>query len=117
MQTPKPKKPTFRFSIYWMYAVILLFLVGMLYLDDNSVSKEVNYTQFCNIVEHGGVKSITVLSSRKEAKAVLSDSIAQQQFKTFTPGEGHEAYVITTIPDVGKFDEKTEAWRQQGVFT
>ena len=107
----------FRFSMYWMYAIILVFLLGMLYLDDNSISKEVNYTQFCNIVEHGGVKSITVLSTRKEAKAVLSDSIAKQQFKNFTPGEGHEAYVVTTIPDVGKFDEKTEAWRQQGVFT
>ena len=58
-----------------------------------------------------------MLSTRKEAKAVLSDSIAKQQFKNFTPGEGHEAYVVTTIPDVGKFDEKTEAWRQQGVFT
>ena len=77
----------FRFSMYWMYAIILVFLLGMLYLDDNSISKEVNYTQFCNIVEHGGVKSITVLSTRKEAKAVLSDSIAKQQFKNFTPGE------------------------------
>ena len=51
MQTPKPKKPMFRFSMYWMYAIILVFLLGMLYLDDNSISKEVNYTQFCNIVE------------------------------------------------------------------
>ena len=40
------KKPQIKFSLYWMYAFILLALFGMLYFDDNSVSDKVNYTEF-----------------------------------------------------------------------
>ena len=41
--TPK-KKRTIKFSMYWMYAVILVCLAGLFYLDDNSVTKEVSYS-------------------------------------------------------------------------
>ncbi len=32
--------------MYWMYAFVGLFLVGMLYLDDNSITKDVSYSDF-----------------------------------------------------------------------
>ena len=42
----KPKKTGIRFSMYWAYAIIIVFLLGMLYLDDNSLTKDVSYSKF-----------------------------------------------------------------------
>ena len=42
------KRPQIKFSMYWMYAFILLFLFGMVYLDDNSVTKKVSFSLFEN---------------------------------------------------------------------
>ena len=42
----KPKKRTIKFSMYWMYAIIILFLVGLYHFDNNAITKEVSYTNF-----------------------------------------------------------------------
>lgn len=39
----KKKKNPFGFSIFWMYAIILIVLGGFFYLEDNSISKEVSF--------------------------------------------------------------------------
>ena len=44
-KTPK-KKRTIKFSMYWMYAVILVCLAGLLYLNDKTITKEVSYYDF-----------------------------------------------------------------------
>ena len=48
MAEPKKKK-TIKFSLYWMYAVILLFLGGMFYMDQNAATLEVPYSQFSQV--------------------------------------------------------------------
>ena len=79
--SPK-KKPQIKFSMYWMYAVITLFLFAMFYLDDNSVSKEVNYSDFENYItdsinaRNHGITKITVDKKKGVAEAQLSDSLA-----------------------------------------
>ena len=39
MEQPKKNKPAIRFSMYWMYAIVIIFLAGILYFDDNSMTK------------------------------------------------------------------------------
>lgn len=36
----KTKKPGFRLNMYWMYAIVAVFLIGILYLDDESLARE-----------------------------------------------------------------------------
>ena len=50
---PNPKKFKIGFSMYWAYAIIILFLLGMLYVDDTSIEKEVSYTKFKEYVATG----------------------------------------------------------------
>lgn len=58
---PKPKKPMgIKFSMYWAYAIIIVFLLGMLYIDDNSITKDVSFTKFEEYVTNGGVGDMTV---------------------------------------------------------
>jgi len=81
------KKPQIKFSLYWMYAFILLALFGMLYFDDNSVSDKVNYTEFQGyvtdsvVVRNHGITKITVDKKSNKAIAQLSDSLAHKVFK------------------------------------
>ena len=116
---PKPKKPiVFSFSMYWMYALIILFLLSMLYLDDDGVTREIPFSQFEQIVEDKGVTKITVYTDKKEAEAVLTDSAASKMFhkSQYSPGKGVEAKVVTDIPSADKLDNKIDAWRNAGKF-
>ena len=63
MPGPNPKKRQIKFSMFWMYAIILLFLAGIFYLDDNSIEKEVSYTEFENIVAPKTVRVPTCRAS------------------------------------------------------
>ena len=118
----KPLKPfrTFvlSFSMYWMYAIIIMFLIGMLYLDDDGVSKDVPFSQFEQIVEQKGITKIVIFTDKKEAEAVLTDDAASKLFhkNQFTPGKGVEAKVVTDIPSADKLDNKIDAWRAEGKF-
>ena len=114
----KPKKRTIKFSMYWMYAIIGIFLVGLLYLDDNSITKEVSYSDFEKRVLDGGVERIVVFTNKNQAEAYLTDSVASTIFhrSQFTQGSGQEAKLLTDIPSADKLQDKIEQWKAEGVF-
>lgn len=112
----KPKKPVIRFSMYWMYAIIIVCLVGILYFDDNSMSKEVSFSEFENYVSKGGAKKIIVFDQSREAEAVVTDSLAQVIFpNNYKKGSGISAKIVTQIPSSG-IQEKIDQWQASGVF-
>ena len=118
MATPKPKKPAFRFSIYWMYALISLFLLAVYFFDENHLTKEVDYSQFRQIVESKGASKIIVYGNKKEAIAVLTDSAANKMFPNDeVKNSGHEARVTTEIPSADKLQDQIDAWEADKVFT
>lgn len=112
-----------------MYAVIILFLAAIFYLDDNSVSKEVAYQpDFERIVaperdsvnpQPSGVKKIVVMKNKGVAEAFLTDSAAAKQFNAsqFRPNSGMEAKITTKIPNAQAFDDDTKRWRAEGRYT
>ena len=118
----KSKVPKFNF--YWMYGLMILFLLGMFWMNNGgSVAREVNWTQFENIVEKGGVKSITVYTNKNYAEAILEDSLAKAVAKElpqpemqFGQTETATNKIAVQIPSSDKFDDKVEVWKQQGVF-
>ncbi len=128
MATPTPsgkprKTPQIKFSMYWMYAVIVLFLIGMAYLEDNSVTKEVNYSDFENYItdsinaRNKAITKITVDKKKGVAEALLSDSLARQVFPKGQYSEGVEAGIITTLPSTDEFARKIDSWKQLGLYT
>lgn len=76
----KPKNRTIKFSMYWMYAVIILFLAALYYFDDNSITKEVSYSNFEKYVTEGGVERIVVFTNKNQAEAYLTDSAGIKNF-------------------------------------
>ena len=114
-----PKKGGIRFSMYWAYAIIIVFLLGMLYLDDNSLTKDVSFTKFEQYVDSGGVEKITVFTNTNRAEAVVSDSLAKTIFheSQYQSGKGTVARIVTDIPSADKMQDQIEAWRANGKFT
>ncbi len=119
-QSNQPKKNPFRFSLWWMYAIVLLFLGGIFYFDNNSVTKQVNYSTFERYVEvDHGITKIVVFSDKKMVEGYLTDSLAQMIFKgsNYKAGQNIPAKVEANIPSADKLSEKIEQWRQSGAFT
>ena len=117
------KKPQIKFSLYWMYAFILLALFGMLYFDDNSVSDKVNYTDFqayvtdSVVVRNHGITKITVDKKSNKAIAQLSDSLAHKVFKNNRIQDGADATIYTVIPGTDAFSRQIDEWKADGTYT
>ena len=77
------KKPRFAFSMYWMYAIIIIILVGMLYVDQSTQTEEKDYSEFKEILASGGVTSITIHNNKQVAEAELNNAAAKKYFKNF----------------------------------
>lgn len=113
----KNKKP-FGLSLFWMYAIILIVLVGLFYLDDNSITKNVSYSEFESyIVKDHGIDKIIVYSDKRQAEGQLTDSLAEKLFPgQYQAGKGIQAMVVTDIPSADKIDSKIDYWREIGAF-
>ncbi len=114
-----------KFSIFWMYGLMAVFLCLMFFMNmEDGTAREVSWTQFEKIVQKGGVKSITVYTNKNVAEAVLTDSLASEVMKeqpsVNTPmlgsPQGSSNKITAQIPSSDKFDEKVEQWKQEGVF-
>lgn len=121
--TGNKKRPQIKFSMYWMYAFILLVLFGMFYLDDDSVRKKVTYSEFENYItdsvtaRNHGITKIIVDKRKGEAEAQLSDSLAGTIFHKSQYREGMPAFVYTTLPSTDEFARKIDLWKQSGIYT
>lgn len=116
------KRPQIKFSLYWMYAFIILALLGMFYLEENSISQKVTYSEFenyitdsVNVHDHAIVK-IIVDKRAGEAQAQLSDSLAKAIFHKNQFKEGVPAFIYTTLPSTDEFARKVDYWKQQGIY-
>jgi len=113
------KKRSFKVNLWWMYAIVLLFLIGIYYLDDNSVTRTVSYSDFEKyVVKDHGIRKIIVFTDKRTAEGFLTDSLAHEMFKNNGVGDSQiVAKVETDIPSADKFDSKIDEWRASGAFT
>ena len=114
----RPKRNPFGFSMYWMYAIVFLFLLVVFYLDQNTITEKVDYSQFKQYVEKDhGIRKIVVYTDKREVEGFLTDSLAKALFPgQFEKSKGADAVVTTIIPSADKIDTMIDAWRAQGMF-
>ncbi len=115
----KDKKPQGKgkmsFSIYWMYGIIAIVLFGIYYAQDNSVGKEVVWSELESYALQGGVKNIVV--DGKTVKAELTDSLAKVVFgKDAVLANGAKAHVSAEAPSRDRASDKIDQWRAAGKF-
>lgn len=110
------KKPGFKNGLYWIYLLIAVSLIGLYYMNDESASKEISWTKFCEIAEEGGVKEVTVYSNKDYLNAVLTDSMAVKIFERPLEKLGKSPKVSVNIPSADQFDKVAAEWREKHDF-
>ncbi|MDO5396171.1 MAG: ATP-dependent zinc metalloprotease FtsH [Bacteroidales bacterium] len=112
------KKNRFGFSMFWMYAVVIIFIMGFYFFENDTKTREISYTEFKKIGDTRGFTKIVVLSDKKQAEGFLTDSAAKKQFspQELASGAATGAKVIAEIPSADKFDDVIEGWRASGAF-
>lgn len=117
------KRPQIKFSMYWMYVFIGMFLVGMWYVGENPATKKVTYSEFENYITDSinshahGITKIIVEKRKGTAEAMLSDSLAKVVFHENQIKSGSPAVITTTLPSTDEFARKIDQWKQDGIYT
>ena len=110
----KQQKKGIRFNLYWMYSLIALVLIGLYYMNDNTMSKEVNWTEFEKIAKEGGITRLTVFAKKDYAEAQLNDSTAKAVFKT--DKINGKPVIYTNIPSGDSFAKTLDTWKKEDGF-
>lgn len=116
-QGPNNKKPKMiRFNLYWMYSLIAFVLIGLYYMNGDSNSKEVTWSEFEEVARDNGIKQIVVYTNKDYLEAYIKDSTAQKVFKTTADKIGKNPKIFTNIPSADAFDKNVETWRKENGF-
>lgn len=99
------------FNMYWMYALVIICLLGLYYFQDNSQTINVNWTQFQDAAADGQIEKITVLSENSVAEGTLNSyGIKQQKINRTDSEKAEEIRLKTQIPPSGKISDKIDEW-------
>ncbi len=100
-----------------MYAILLVFLVGVFWFENNVPTKEISYDMFQKYASKGALKSITVYSNKNEAEAVVSDSLAKELFPEVRYEDSKGGRVAVIIPSAEDLQKRIDEWKSSGAFT
>lgn len=104
----KGKKPLF--NMYWMYGLIILCLIGLLYMQDSSQTKDVDWTDFEKAATAGYVDKIVVYSQNNMAEGYLTAEGAKREKFDQTTLDNGEKKIQCTIPSSDKIQDKIDSW-------
>lgn len=102
------------FNMYWMYALIILCILGLFYFQDNSQTKDVNWTEFEKAASNGDIDKMYVLVESSTAEGVLTKQAAKKlgmQDNNSSPfASSGEMKIKATIPPAYNIQEKIDSW-------
>lgn len=99
MDNKKKQFKGFRFSIFWMYAIIGMVLMGLFYFNDSSAEKPMNWQpDFKKLLVEGNVKHMWVYDGDNKLEAELTEASAKQVFKDMAKVNYSKARVVVQVP-------------------
>ena len=99
MDNKKKQFKGFRFSIFWMYAIICVVLMGLFYFNDSSAEKPMNWQpDFKKLLVEGNVKHMWVYAGDNKLEAELTEASAKQVFKDMAKVNYSKARVVVQVP-------------------
>jgi cell division protease FtsH len=98
-------------NMYWIYALIIMALLGLYYFQDGSQSKDVNWSDFEKAALQGEIEKIVVFSENGRAEGILTEQGAKSHKMIMRQADGNVTYKLkTTIPSTDKIQEKLDSW-------
>ena len=106
-----PKK--FKFKIYWIYAIIFIFFIGI-QLFNSDATKKTNFKYFNDkMLQQGKVEKITVINNEKAFIYIKREFLSEEEFKnvskkTFGESQNLGPHFYINIGTVDNFEKKLE---------
>lgn len=101
------------FNMYWMYALIILCLVGLYYFQNDTQVVNVNWTKFEEAAAAGDFDKIVVISDNGVAEGHLTKEGAKKQKIEQDVLDRSDISLKATIPSADKISDKIDGWNAQ----
>ena len=98
-------KPKFRFSLYWMYGIVFVALMGLYLMNDFSTSKELGWTEFQQLAADDVFDKIIVHNRKNLLEATVKADYRKRIFAREEEPFDAEAKVYVKIPSADKFSD------------
>lgn len=110
----KPKMPNFKSSssLYWLYGLVAVLLVGIYFSDDNHTTKEIGYNEIKYLVETNSVSKINVVTNDKYAEATVKEGKMSNAFGSDSINYAKNPKVHVKIPSADRFTEDLTEWQK-----
>ena len=116
MDNKKKQFKGFRFSIFWMYAIIGMVLMGLFYFNDSSAEKPMNWQpDFKKLLVEGNVKHMWVYAGDNKLEAELTEASAKQVFKDMAKVNYSKARVVVQVPH-NVFEDQMKSITYTGIL-
>ena len=100
--TNRPKMP---FNLYWIYLLVFGAIIGMYFFTDNSVTKEVPWSDFQGYVRGNSISKIVVDNKNNTLKAYVRTDSVKNVYKTDAERAGSNPSILVKIPSADKFSD------------
>ncbi|MFA6779313.1 MAG: ATP-dependent zinc metalloprotease FtsH [Paludibacteraceae bacterium] len=108
-----PKLPKFKFNLYWVYALIGIFLIVINILNTNPSSKEIPWTEIKTLVEKNAIEEISVVTNKNTAQIKIKPGKIGDAFGADSSQYAKNPIMTVQIPSADKFTESLDAWQKE----
>jgi AFG3 family protein len=116
---PRPGGPKFNFNFYWIYAILIIVIFAVNFMDFGTKPREITWMQFETEMLHShDVARLEVINKERVNVFIKKDRLTQDKYKAVankglskSVNEGPHFYF--TIGDVGTFEKKMEEAQQE----
>ena len=104
----QPNLPKMKFNWYWLYGGIVIILIALHFMGDETPMKDIPYSQFQQYVEKGYVDKITIINKEK-AEVFIQGNDTTALIEIFGAAEAANhtkgPQLTVSIPSSDRFDE------------
>src|SRR5688572_13441101 len=111
---PKPGGSKFNFNFYWIYAILILIIFAVQFMDWGNKPREITWMQFeTEMLKLHDVAKLEVINKDKVYVYIKKEKLTQEKYKpvankTFGNTTNEGPHYFFTIGDIGSFEKKIE---------
>ena len=113
----KNNKPKVRVSVYWLYAIVFLILMGLLWSNNSSDAKELGWTEFQQLAKEDVFLKMEVFNKKNLLEATVKNDRKHIVFKENLDKIGSNPKVYVKIPSPDRFSEFYDKIKEENAIS
>jgi len=113
----KNNKPKVRISVYWLYGIILVILMGLFWTNNSSDVKELGWTEFQQLAREDVFQRMEVFNKKNILEATVKTDRKQVVFKENLDRLGSNPKIVVKIPSSDRFSEFYDKIKEENAIS